>query len=59
MDFYVARRASLSDSFGPSTAVVELNTSFNDEDFRPSPDRRHAVFSSEREGGGDLFEVTR
>ncbi len=58
-DFYVTRRASLDEAFGPATRIFELSSTSFDQDLRLSPDRRHAYFSSGRSGSGDLYEATR
>jgi hypothetical protein len=59
MDFYVARRSSLAEPFGAEQPITELNDPAYDQDLRLSPDRRHAVFSSQRSGAGDLYESFR
>jgi hypothetical protein len=59
MDFYVARRSSPDEPFGPEQRIPELSDAAYDQDLRLSPDRRHAVFSSMRSGAGDLYESSR
>jgi hypothetical protein len=59
MDFYMVRRSSPDDPFGPEQPIPELNDPAYDQDLRLSPDRRHAVFSSQRSGAGDLYEASR
>jgi Tol biopolymer transport system component len=59
MDFYKVRRSSFDEPFGPEQPIPELNDPAYDQDLRLSPDRRHAVFSSQRSGAGDLYESFR
>jgi hypothetical protein len=60
MDFYVVRREALDQPFGPERRIDELSdAALYDQDLRLAPDRRHAVFASERSGGGDLYESSR
>ena len=60
MDFYMVRRASIDEPFGPERRVDELSDDLQyDQDVRLSPDRRRAVFSSGRSGSGDLYESSR
>jgi WD40 repeat protein len=39
--------------FGSEQLIPELSSAAYDQDLRLSPDRRHAVFSSQRSGAGD------
>lgn len=59
MDFYMRRRGSLDEPFGPEQSIPELSDPAYDQDLRLSPDRRHAMFSSQRTGAGDLYESFR
>lgn len=59
MDFYRVRRSSVNEPFGPERSIPELSDPAYDQDLRLSPDRRHAVFSSQRSGAGDLYESLR
>jgi hypothetical protein len=59
MDFYMVRRDSVDEPFGPEQRIPELSDPAYDQDLRLSPDRRHAVFSSQRSGAGDLYEAFR
>jgi Tol biopolymer transport system component len=59
MDFYRVHRDSVDEPFGPERAIPELSDPAYDQDLRLSPDRRHAVFSSQRSGAGDLYEAFR
>ncbi|MEJ7597063.1 MAG: hypothetical protein WKG01_04060 [Kofleriaceae bacterium] len=60
MDFYLVRRGSLDEPFGPERRIDELSDAIEyDQDLRLSGDRRHAVFSSGRSGRGDLYESSR
>jgi Tol biopolymer transport system component len=44
-------------TFGPASAVTELNTEFNDQMPNVSRDGREIVFSSDRTGGAGAFDV--
>lgn len=59
MDFYVVRRGSIDEDFGPAMRIVELSDPVYDQDLRLTPNRRHAYFGSDRSGAGDLYEATR
>jgi hypothetical protein len=59
MDFYMVRRSSPDEPFGSEQLIPELSSAAYDQDLRLSPDRRHAVFSSQRSGAGDLYEAFR
>ena len=60
MDFYVVRREALDQPFGPEQRIAELSDgAVYDQDLRLSPDRRYAVFSTDRSGSGDLYESSR
>jgi Tol biopolymer transport system component len=59
MDLYYASRASLADPFVPVRALDELNSTKYDQDLRLSPDRRHAYFSTVRDGNNEIYEATR
>lgn len=58
-DFYVVRRATVDEPFGPEQEITELSSTAYDQDLRLSPDRRHAYFSSRRDGDDDLYEAVR
>jgi hypothetical protein len=60
MDFYLVRREALDQPFGLEQRIGELSdAAVYDQDLRLSPDRRYAIFSTDRSGGGDLYESSR
>lgn len=61
VDFFVARRTSTDEPFGPAQRVDELSSPAYDQDLRLSADRRHAYFSSRRSNGvnDELYEAAR
>ena len=60
-DIVVATRPSLQAAFGPPAKVSELDLSgSNEQDVWLSPDLRHVIFASDRNGGDwDLYEASR
>jgi len=58
--FYVMTRASVAEPFGNEREMPELNSPAYEEDLQILPNRRHAYFSTDREGGaGEIYESFR
>jgi len=58
-DFAIARRAAVTEPFGPLEPIVELSSAAYDQDLRLSPDRRHAYLASDRDGRSRIYEASR
>lgn len=58
-DLYVARRASVTETFGAPEALTELNSADDERDPWLSPDGRTLFFSSDRDGALNIYEAVR
>jgi Tol biopolymer transport system component len=59
LDIYVAHRARRDDSFGPTEAVAELNSTDAESPGWISPDNCELYFSSDRSGGHGKSDIWR
>lgn len=58
-DLYIARRASVTETFGAPEALTELNSADDERDPWLSPDGRTLFFSSDRDGSLNIYEAVR
>jgi hypothetical protein len=58
-DIYMATRTTTADAFSAGAAASQLNSAARDDDPWISPDGRVLLFTSERDGNPEIYEVQR